>query len=197
MQPEYISLVGIKHPNGSIESVLCMSGESYGQMQPFLTQHYAKFEDAQALVACGDFMALGITPTQTRLLANASDYTLAKHPSKFANFHSLHTAITEGLYIENLYIWVDGVWACGTIVPSGALLPLRFFEQTKGKGKNRRVVITHRAMTVEEFEERYFPEKIVPVVSLKPRLSKEDWLRQHYPELSELPKWRFPAMVGG
>jgi hypothetical protein len=28
------------------------------------------------------------------------------------------------------------------------------------------------------------------------RLSKEDWLRQHYPELSELPKWRFPAVAG-
>jgi hypothetical protein len=27
----------------------------------------------------------------------------------------------------------------------------------------------------------------------RPRLSKEDWLKQNYPELSELPKWRFPA----
>jgi hypothetical protein len=34
------------------------------------------------------------------------------------------------------------------------------------------------------------PSKLsVPVI----RLSKKDWLRQHYPELSELPKWRFPV----
>jgi hypothetical protein len=26
------------------------------------------------------------------------------------------------------------------------------------------------------------------------RLSKEDWLKQNYPEMSELPKWRFPSM---
>jgi hypothetical protein len=25
------------------------------------------------------------------------------------------------------------------------------------------------------------------------RLSKEEWLKQHYPEMTELPKWRFPA----
>jgi hypothetical protein len=28
------------------------------------------------------------------------------------------------------------------------------------------------------------------------RLSKEDWLKQNYPELSELPKWRFPGLAG-
>jgi hypothetical protein len=27
------------------------------------------------------------------------------------------------------------------------------------------------------------------------RLSKEEWLRQHYPEITELPKWRFPNMA--
>jgi hypothetical protein len=32
-----------------------------------------------------------------------------------------------------------------------------------------------------------------PVQHTTLRLSKEDWLKQHYPELSELPKWRFPA----
>jgi hypothetical protein len=30
----------------------------------------------------------------------------------------------------------------------------------------------------------------------RPRLSKEQWLKANYPELSELPKWRFPAMAG-
>jgi hypothetical protein len=30
----------------------------------------------------------------------------------------------------------------------------------------------------------------------QPRLSKADWLRQHYPEMTELPKWRFPGMAG-
>jgi hypothetical protein len=34
--------------------------------------------------------------------------------------------------------------------------------------------------------------KAAPVV----RLSKEDWLKQHYPEMSELPKWRFPSVAG-
>jgi hypothetical protein len=29
-------------------------------------------------------------------------------------------------------------------------------------------------------------------VPVSPRLSKEDWLRTHYPDLQELPKWRFP-----
>jgi hypothetical protein len=28
------------------------------------------------------------------------------------------------------------------------------------------------------------------------RLSKEDWLKKNYPELKELPKWRFPAVAG-
>jgi hypothetical protein len=35
-----------------------------------------------------------------------------------------------------------------------------------------------------------------PVVSVKPRLSKEDWLKANYPELKELPKWRFPGLAG-
>jgi hypothetical protein len=30
-----------------------------------------------------------------------------------------------------------------------------------------------------------------------PRLSKEDWLKQNYPGLTELPKWRFPSLVAG
>jgi hypothetical protein len=38
------------------------------------------------------------------------------------------------------------------------------------------------------------PPELSPVPA-QPRLSKEDWLRQNYPELSELPKWRFPGMV--
>jgi hypothetical protein len=28
------------------------------------------------------------------------------------------------------------------------------------------------------------------------RLSKEDWLKQNYPEMTELPKWRFPGVAG-
>jgi hypothetical protein len=32
----------------------------------------------------------------------------------------------------------------------------------------------------------------IPVI----RLSKEEWLRQHYPEMKELPKWRFPSVAG-
>jgi hypothetical protein len=37
-----------------------------------------------------------------------------------------------------------------------------------------------------------------PVIAAPPRvrLSKEDWLKANYPEMSELPKWRFPGMVG-
>jgi hypothetical protein len=30
----------------------------------------------------------------------------------------------------------------------------------------------------------------------KPRLSKEDWLKQNYPGMTELPKWRFPGLAG-
>jgi hypothetical protein len=33
-------------------------------------------------------------------------------------------------------------------------------------------------------------------VAVAPRLSKEDWLRQNYPGMTELPKWRFPAVAG-
>jgi hypothetical protein len=35
---------------------------------------------------------------------------------------------------------------------------------------------------------------VSPVVAVK-RLSKEDWLKAHYPELKELPKWRFPRLA--
>jgi hypothetical protein len=30
----------------------------------------------------------------------------------------------------------------------------------------------------------------------KVRLSKEDWLKQNYPGMTELPKWRFPGLAG-
>jgi hypothetical protein len=36
-----------------------------------------------------------------------------------------------------------------------------------------------------------------PVPPAAPRLSKEDWLKANYPEMSELPKWRFPAVAAG
>lgn len=39
---------------------------------------------------------------------------------------------------------------------------------------------------------------VTPVPQATPaqvRLSKKDWLRQHYPDMQELPKWRFPAMA--
>jgi hypothetical protein len=50
----------------------------------------------------------------------------------------------------------------------------------------------------------YYPDRFTDIIASKqvdntpprqyiPRLSKEDWLRQNYPELSELPTWRFPA----
>lgn len=38
------------------------------------------------------------------------------------------------------------------------------------------------------------PAPVAPVVhAARIRLSKEDWLKANYPELKELPKWRFPA----
>jgi hypothetical protein len=43
------------------------------------------------------------------------------------------------------------------------------------------------------------PSYVAPTVevgrSVRKALSKEEWLKQHYPELTELPKWRFPGMV--
>jgi hypothetical protein len=35
-----------------------------------------------------------------------------------------------------------------------------------------------------------------PVRVMSKRLSKEEWLKEHYPEMSELPKWRFPGLAG-
>jgi hypothetical protein len=39
---------------------------------------------------------------------------------------------------------------------------------------------------------------LVPVMEepVHVRLSKEDWLKANYPELKELPKWRFPSVAG-
>jgi hypothetical protein len=37
---------------------------------------------------------------------------------------------------------------------------------------------------------------LAPVAPSKTRLSKEDWLKANYPEMSELPKWRFPGLAG-
>jgi hypothetical protein len=42
------------------------------------------------------------------------------------------------------------------------------------------------------------PDGYIPTVPIIPvkRLSKEDWLKQNYPGMTELPKWRFPGLAG-
>jgi hypothetical protein len=35
-----------------------------------------------------------------------------------------------------------------------------------------------------------------PTRKVTKRLSKEDWLKQNYPGMTELPKWRFPSIAG-
>jgi hypothetical protein len=49
----------------------------------------------------------------------------------------------------------------------------------------------------EIFYERGLIDRKAVNVPVAKRLSKEDWLKANYPELKELPKWRFPAVVAG
>jgi hypothetical protein len=60
-------------------------------------------------------------------------------------------------------------------------------------GENE-VISTARVSEIPAYVDATHEPAVVVRPARKP-LSKEDWLRQNYPEMSELPKWRFPALV--
>jgi hypothetical protein len=97
-----------------------------------------------------------------------------------------------------IYIWVpvgeSGMWTYWDVWSDGSIQDPYFMNDMKGVFEQ----VSPEWMQKNIYSSKYVaPPKRVAKKRVPKRLSKEDWLKKNYPELTELPKWRFPAMVAG
>jgi hypothetical protein len=110
-------------------------------------------------------------------------------------FQLRQLALEKQWEVEHLYIWVQvdkttGFWVYTKInEPENRLSYVRFDPVN-----DRLVVEEQEWLATYLFPHSPSQEPSLPPVAYK-RLSKEDWLAQNYPGMTELPKWRFPASL--
>jgi hypothetical protein len=189
MNEEPQALIGFKRMNGQIDFVYFRDYFYPGFVLPKLLHHYNDAESAKNLVAGGGFLAL-----QNDILNICFDNLFSPekfHCVSFAAMQSYLASEGRDLY---LYIWAEGEWTCAK-AEKGEIIPYHV------RGKQVDFMATERETRypLDEWIDKFFSISTAPPkvpVSSTPRLSKEDWLRQNYPEMSELPKWRFPSVAG-
>jgi hypothetical protein len=189
------ALIGIKQLNGEIRFVYCRGEHGYpGYVLPKLLMSYNDAEKARALISRGDFVRIS-HETQEIIavldLANPRTYSYLSFAGMENNFRAEKT----DMYI---YIFAENEWTCA-VVGQGNIVPF-LVESVAGKLVLSGVTIPTKKdlYPYDKWVERYFSLSTTPPkarIATAPRLSKEDWLKANYPEMTELPKWRFPVMA--
>jgi hypothetical protein len=192
--------IGIKNTDGSVDLVDCHDDSFPSVKMPMLAEYYGDGAKVHKLVSKGEFNSLYGNLEDIKFYCGKK---IRIHSYK--DIHVLHHLFTRGAFcdISYVYIWCDGTWTCVSVHEKQSFSPLDCFakngELCDHRGKKYEFGTDFSKLPRVKFDPwaaEYFAEtpKAKPVVSIV-RLSKEDWLRQHYPDLKELPKWRFPAMV--
>jgi hypothetical protein len=185
------SYIGIKNSDGSLELAYCQFDGYPSDKMPMLTTSYGTEELVRKLIAKGGFRSLVENPDGVDYYANHGEEI---DILKYKDIHELRDSFTTGeaYSIEYVYIWCDGTWTCAS--GSSDIFPLDCFGKEGEVSANDLEDL--QSYPFDKWIAEYFTvtpeEKHIPTVS---RLSKEEWLRQHYPDLRELPKWRFPALM--
>jgi hypothetical protein len=187
------SHICIKNADGSITRVYCHSDGYPSDQMPTLTESYGTEEKIRKLISKGGFSYLAENIDEVPYYADRGeeiDIVTYKDIHEYLEFFKSGDLSD----IEYLYIWCDGTWTCA----SGCynINPLDCF------GKDGKISGDYTgelpSYPFDKWVATYFenvPEE-PQVAFVAPRLSKEEWLKQNYPHLSELPKWRFPGLAG-
>jgi hypothetical protein len=183
------ALVGSKNDNGSIYVVSCRHGGTPENMMPVLLEQYGVVENVCALVNGGCFELIADTPDQITYVKLGN---VRKTGLFFTGIKELLQHIEKGNHAaEYVYLWIDGYWTCAQVNGQKELCPLHF---EKIPDTDKVSFSTCSVLDLNEWIAANFAEAL-PTLKVV-RLSKEEWLKQHYPGMTELPKWRFPAMAG-
>jgi hypothetical protein len=186
-------LIGIRNADGSLTLV---PGNPTGNFCPAeLLPHLLKYKGEEAVRAYLKRYAKSLK----KLKGLFSDEQLTFNvPDVFRLPEALDNV---GISVASGYMYV---WVASS--PDGEWVICEINENSRGKTElfdsdgGMFISIYERLYepAPEWFEANWHPPKPVsPVIPLKPRLSKEDWLRKNYPEMQELPKWRFPGVAAG
>jgi hypothetical protein len=183
------ALVGLKNPDGSILLSICEKNGTPDLMLPMLNTNYSADHYIRALLKTGKFESVQDRPSRITYQQIENGMSVAT-PFHFKNFDALLIAIREELrlYARFVFIWVDGEWTCAGIADA-KLYPQ---DTTKLQANNNDGDVYY---PYDKWIETYFPgeAKSRPQLRTVKPMSKEDWLKANYPNMSELPKWRFPA----
>jgi hypothetical protein len=192
------SLIGIKNPDGSLRMSFCLWYGYPAHHLPILSKVYNTEEMVSALVDKGSFSNLTREPTTMNVLSSGGRC--------FKDIQHLRDAGLGGWEerIHYVYIWIPGQsnaggWVCAAVTLESDLMPL-WADSILVELQQKHVFESDNedfAMPLEQWIGEYFTVKPAEQVvrTVVNRLSKEEWLKQNYPEMSELPKWRFPGMV--
>jgi hypothetical protein len=184
------ALVGIKNPDGTIRVAFCPRCGVPAYAVKVLAENYGDEQSARKLISGGDFG--GLEDIQSKICYEPIDCPELRQ-REFTDIYELvvkhQTGVISGF--SYAYIFCDGTWTSASFYRK-EVVAQDFF------GKSGEVFSKVDSRSIQPYPlfqwiEEFFPSPKVVAPTL-PRLSKDDWLRQHYPELSELPKWRFPCV---
>jgi hypothetical protein len=192
MAPKPKARVGIKNEDGSIRFVFCDETTLPYHILPTLLSHYNSEEKVRALIEKGRFKA--IKPD-----INDIEFKNGNRKARPEVFFFMSYAAMEHYFKEYekklslLYIWAEGEWTCAKVdKDDGDIIPF-CVDIVKGTAWHERDALYYK----QDWLDKYFSDKPAePIVrAVVNRLSKEEWLKQNYPGMTELPKWRFPAVA--
>jgi hypothetical protein len=182
-----ITIIGIREENGMLLCAATPSADTLHASLAFINSKFTTDDSVRALV------------TET---AKNSKKDLSSLPElndlRFYSIHKLNNYLErckERVEVKYILIWTKGEWTCCQ-PQNGVIVPFRTQKILDGEKD-----VSKLAFSTElrgGWFESYFPFAFdPPTPGYKPKrkriLSKEDWLKQNYPELKELPKWRFPG----
>jgi hypothetical protein len=186
------SLIALSNSYGTLSVVRCVGdGASPRLSFPVLSLNYKKEARVRELISRGAFKKIRKSPYEVEYLEPQN--TPDKELFNFSGIEQMQNYLREhAMDVACIYFFVDDKWTCAK-VEDYQIIPL----DVAGI-ENVKVDEEYPTIPKDEWIKTFFPRSIpaakIPVAS---RMTKAEWLRQHYPELSELPKWRFPAMVAG
>jgi hypothetical protein len=197
MKPSHNFLIGIRNESGTFTLIPC-NPDAWGSPKDNLP-HLSHYKSADAV---RDYI---------RRIEKDFHKTFpswkGERAFEVASIEELQNKLLGDSYTYgHVYIWFahsadgiesdsDGIWTCAEVTNSIIAKPF-IFDASKSYTDFAETLLKP---TTGWLQANYYGKAETKAEDLPrpalPRLSKADWLKQHYPELTELPKWRFPGMV--